>query len=216
MYLTKRQSLVIALGILGIFFVVVYQLVRGSQGEGRSPTPTKHTSEPSPQNATPLPQATPDELGVPQFSLKDFQRSEERDGRKAWEIHAALGEYFPAKQLLRLTHSTLWLYRKTGETVKLTSDRALVRMQGTSLSSANVQGSVTVIFDDKVTARTEEATYDQQANLLLAPGHVTITGELFDIDGDDLTLHTDSKEALLKKNVKTVIRRGLHGLEKKK
>ena len=73
---------------------------------------------------------------------------------------------------------------------------------------------MTLVLNEKTRARTEYAVYDQRNNLLTAPGRVTIDGELFEVSGEDLQLDTDSKEAVLKRNVKTVIRRGVHGLAK--
>jgi LPS export ABC transporter protein LptC len=216
MYLTKKQSFFIAGGILAAFFIVVFILVRHDGNSRSRPAPQQTGEAPAASLAPAATRTIDDTLGSAQFSLKDFQRSATKDGQKSWEVRAALGEYFPDKQALRLTTATLLTFRKNGDVVKMTSQKVTVYLQGTTITTAEAEGNVTVVFNEKMTVRTERALYDQQKNLVTAPGHASITGELFDISGEGLELNTDKKTAALKHNVKTVIRRGVHGLAKYK
>jgi len=204
---TKQQSRVVAVGILGLFFLVVFLLLRSPRiADGR----TTNFSTSSSGVKTDEPRS--------QFSLKNFSRSEVKNGKKIWEVKAALGEYFSGSNSIKLTEAVLWLYPKENGAAKnelttslgngavvLSAKEATLSLQGTELVNATVSGNVKIVYNEKVTLTTETASYDKTNDLVTAHGEVTITGEAFNVTGELLEAHVSTRDIKLNKNVKTVL-----------
>ncbi len=208
MRLTKKQSKLLAVGILAVFFLVVFSLVQSKKLPSKStpsiPTPTYPSGAP-----TPIVNLDPEKKS--QFSLTDFNRSEVKDGVKVWEIKASLGEYFPGQSALRLTNSVLWLYSTkaptstTQQVTEIHADSAVVTITGTTLDAAELTGHIKILYGDNLTMTTERAIFDKQTSTVVAPEHVTISGTGYSIEGEGLTLHTETRNAVLSKNVRTLL-----------
>lgn len=244
MRLSRSQSLVIAVGLLVIFFAAGISLARSSR-PAPSPedlakqqallqsfaTPTASnqlgpaaatsvSSTPSSkqdpqveansimnQNTTLIPgqSETPQNPNNSLFALKQFHRSEMKDGRKVWEVTATQGEYFPAESAARVKDAHVLLYRKGGEVVQIDTKEALLHLQAGTLSRAETSGGVKIVYNDKLTITTEVANFDREKNIVFAPGLVEIRGEMMDISGNVLNADVEKKEMTLSENVVSVI-----------
>lgn len=205
MYLTKAQSLTVALGTLALFFVGGITYMRLSQPSFVSPT--------SETPATIEPTAVPENTGLAtpasgsNFVLENFHRSEMKDGKKVWEVSAVKGHYFPETNTARLETPSLLFYRPNGEVVQLNAEGATITLAGTSLTRAEITGKVKLVYSEKVTMETELAVYDKEKNLVTAPGEVTITSAQLDIVGRELTAKLDRNEFRLAKDVSSTVKK---------
>jgi len=208
MRITRNQSIVFATAALIGFFVLASWLGRSPRNVDLADLARPATTSTA---ATPTPLAAP---GVStaavadpsNFMMKDFHRSETRDGKLIWEVVAARGQYFPESSSAKVNDAVVTMYRKNGQTIELRAAEATLYLEGVGLTRTEASGKVTVVYDRTTTLVTESATYDHTTNLVRAPGLVTITGELVDISGEELLGNIETKEFNLKRNVTTTIR----------
>lgn len=234
MYITRRTSIVIAIVLIGGFFTLAITLSRGdkrvafrpssvessspsTQGESSSPSVSEtsqiETGEtaPSQQSVNSAETATASlSSAVEQFDasfmLKTFRRFEARDGKTVWEVAAKEGRFSPEKNAAIVSDVDLTMYQKDNTKVGLTAREAEIFLDGASLDRAEFKGDVVLTHSSGTVIRTDAATLEHAKAEVHAPGRVVITGELFDIEGDQLDGKIDSREFTLARNVSTIIR----------
>ena len=139
--------------------------------------------------------------------LNDFQRSETRNGVKAWEVKGKTGEYYPESSKAKISQADLWLYRPDGETVHLLADQGTIQLAAAALKSADLQGNVRVYIEKKgVVITTDHAIYDKDQDLVRAPGRVTMTSPMFDLSGTSLIAHVTNQDLLIEQDVQSVVK----------
>jgi len=195
MRLRRRQSQIIAGAVLVLFFVVATLLARTN-------------SEQNTQISLALPNATPTPTPEPvapsegsRFMLKDFHRSETRDGKTVWEVRATQGQFFPEEQQAKLREATIWVYRKNGDILQLRAKEALLKVQGAALLSAHASGGVVAIMNATTTLETESAVYDKDSNKIFAPGAVKIVNERAEQNGIGLEGNLETRAFKISKDV---------------
>ena len=193
MIISRTQSRALAVAVLVAFVAISLLLIRFS----RQSIPGRLALD--------LPSISIEER-TSNVVLGKFHRSEMKHGKKAWEISADKGKYITEKNEIVVSIATLTLYRDDGSSTTLKADEATLALSGADIKSAHAVGNVVVSRDDEVTLTTSDATYDKENNLVIATGPVSIRSETFDTDGEDLTIHLDTEEVLLAKNVHSVIR----------
>ena len=200
MKITRSQSLALAAAVILLFFMLSIALIR-------------HSSPPAPQRGASAPERSAPAAASPsaaqedsRFMLDNFRRSEIKNGRKAWEVVAKRGRYSPETQTAQIEEAKVWVYRKDDEVVELTAPHATLFINGNTLDHVDAGGGVKIVHNDQVTITTDTASYDKARNIVIAPGHVTLTSERADIEGDELRADLTSKEVTLARNVTTVIR----------
>lgn len=217
MRLTRSQSLLIAVGTLVLFFAVVYVIVGQDQRqvpklsdgerariamESQGGSANTEPVMPSRDHQPPKPRGSDSES---LFVLNNFERSEIKDGRKTWEVKAAQGEYFPSTASAKVEQAIMWVYQKDGEVVRLEADRAWLSLQGTALVKVEALGNVKLTKNEELVVTTEKAVFDREANLVIAPGDVAISGKSINVKGKAMTVNLDSEEVRLDSDVHTVI-----------
>lgn len=195
--LTRKSSLVIGFGIIGLFFasgIFMLYLTNTAQIAYKS-----EQQESEDKN-----QATVFDPAVP-VTLSRFQRNEIRDGKKLWEVIAEKGRYLPTGNKAELEEAQLLFYRKDGSLVELTADNALLAFRGTDLGSADVSGNVELIYNERVRIRTDNAIYKKLEDEVTVPGEVNIKTDTLEITGKNLKLNIETQEMFLREDVTTVI-----------
>lgn len=199
-HFSKRQSLVVGLGAIVVFFAVSVSIFKENQ--------TFSSREAREENLREIVSDAKTDSGPNQavFVLNDFERSELENGKKLWEIKGKRGQFFPESNTAKLKQATLWVFRKNGEVTELKAEEALVYLSGASFSKAEASGGVTVIHNQKVQIDAESATYDRVKNEVFAPGHVEIKGEVIDVTGTELRVDLEKGEMRLSSDVTSVIK----------
>ena len=191
MRLTKTQSRIIAVGLLLLFFLVGSIIIRTKKELGTIPTIAITKEEDGSYDT--------------KVVFGEFKKSEVKDGKKVWEIHAVTGKYSPEKGIADLDKPVVDLYRGD-DVITITADRAKITLQGTGLSHVDAMGSVVAHSRNKdATVKTEHAIYDKPTDKLFCPEHVEIIGKQGTLSGDDLEGSVDIKNFVIRKNVTTYI-----------
>lgn len=194
-HLSRRQSIFLASSLIGLFFIGMWALSRGSSTTGfktatAAPTPGHY---PTPQQGA-------------QFLLNDFHRSEIKNGRKIWEVKAVKGEYFPGKQMAQIFEADVWLFRSETEKVFLSAPEAEITFDGTALNKAFFPAEVHVVYNDQYTVDTSAATYDKASDTVSSDQRVTLTSDMIDVEGSRFIAHSAENSIVISGGVKTVIK----------
>lgn len=225
MYITRKQSLVIAVVIIVGFTVSALGLSSTKRDESINDMASRFTTErdikseaeTAKQGESLQPdsfdsKAAPEQIkqsAIEQFDaammLKTFRRFESRDGKTVWEFAAKQGKYSPERESAIVSEVDLTLYREKDERINLKADEAVIALVGTTLKTAELKGNVKVTHSKGATLQTDFAVVEYAENRVTAPGLVRINGDLFEIQGEQLEGKIDQRNFTLKKNVSTVI-----------
>ncbi len=218
LYLRRRQSRVMAVSAIVIFFALGVVFLKVNQTTPAPPKLSNQASTNPDSSSSSLIDGSPSSQADNSsgFTLNNFERSETRDGKKVWEVKAKQGHYMPQQNQAIVEDAILWMYRTENQTIRLETKHAKLILDGQKLVKAEAYDGVKIIQNDEVTLETERATYDQIQGSLIAPGHVTITSTLYTVVGDGLEGNTDSRDFRLLKNVQTSIYPQKKNHEKKK
>lgn len=206
MHITKKQSLVIAIGTILLFFVVSIFGFKSRPTPRNTPQRASAVTSPTvaPVNSsTPItPEATQE---TSRFTLKEFHRSEVRDGKKLWEIYGTEGSVVAAANAAKIRDAKLSLYRPDGSQIDIKADEATVVLENATIASADLIGHVEIQKSKEYTLSTERLIYTKKAEQVSAPGRVNIQGPLIHVAGDALDGDLATNTFKLKKNVSSKI-----------
>ena len=107
--------------------------------------------------------------------------------------------------MISLDKSTLWMYRPGQDDIRLSSTRAEVFLEKTSLSTVTVEENVRIYIGTDVEVITDKAFYDAKTGKITSNTPVTIMSESSVIDAAGLSTLVDSEIISLKGPVKTKI-----------
>lgn len=154
----------------------------------------------------PAPGAASEEPASGAVMLKDFHRSESKDGQLVWEVRSARGQYFPLSNSAKVEDALVQLYRKDGSAVKVAAGEAVLEMDGAELSRVQASRGVKLVYNSEFIVDTEAAVFDRATNRITAPGEVRITSSMIDTTGIGLTADLEKRTASLDKEVQSVIK----------
>lgn len=204
--LTRKQSLYLGVGLLGVFFVVSAISVSLNSSNKVPSSTTLLTREsvgatlpqnPSADGSSPLGSA---------FVLNDFKRNLVRDGKVVWEIIGKKGEYSPSSNLAEIQTPQLTLTTKQGDTAVITAGKAILSMTAADLSKAELFDDVVLRYKDETTLRTSKAFYDKTTEIVTIPVYLEIENLTGFTSADTMTGNVTSREFTLQGNVKTTIK----------
>lgn len=148
MYITRKQSIAIALSLIGLFFGAAFLISDRTE-----------FSEPSVS-------VTKDE-GV-KFSLKKFHRSEVKEGVKKWDLDAEKADFLPGTNTTKIYDATLLLYRNGGDPVQVNADTAIYKQdEGDLEASGNVK-----IVGDRMTITGDQLVADIESEEMVLTENV--------------------------------------------
>lgn len=201
MRLNRSRSIALALLLIIGFFI----LANLTAPKRKNAIPTANTTavNEAKDSATEETATTHPETDS-QFELSNFQRSENKDGKKVWEVTAAKGRYFPEKELTTLYDAKIIsMKNETPYTIK--AKEADVRLVGETIESADIRGSVEATLQNGVTVYTETAYYNHSKQEVTAPSAVKIEGEFYVSIGDTMNVDIETQTIELKGNVRTIL-----------
>ena len=199
MYLSRKQSIAIAIGLIAIFFLVGSLFIETKE----SPV----AIDLNPKTESNVQSGSEKNQIEPTFTLEDFHRSEiDKHGNKIWEVKAKEGQYFPKTNLAEVKNATVWFYREEEEqAIIIKSDQATLFIDGTTLSKADMAGNISMDYAGEFTVLTGEATYFKEEHAVHAPGFVRIFNEQYDIQGKKLDAQLETREFVLHHEVESVL-----------
>ncbi|MCB0333141.1 MAG: LPS export ABC transporter periplasmic protein LptC [Bdellovibrionales bacterium] len=227
MYISRRQSRIVAVATLVLFFLVGIWFTQkpthapSKRTDAHSEEPTTIKEDPnllSPQStpqestasqqANPVTPEDPKTEGAPpsRFALEEFHRSETKDGKLIWEIYGTNARYTPENNSIAIDNCHLKYYSKENKQIDLTSGTALIFLSGVKLERAELRGDVTLVYDQEITVKTTEADFNKEENLVTSDQFVTISGDWYTFEGTGL--HADLKTETV--TLKTKVHSSIH------
>lgn len=209
---TRRQSIFIALVMLGGFFLGGIYLVKRQSGKYTiattpDPLPSEKIVRSQPTAASIVPPLGTSGAGEASgFLLNEFHRSQIKDGRTIWEVRGSKGQYFPAENKAIVSDARLILSRTPEEHVTVEAGEATLYLRGTELLRADIVHDVVLNYKDDVLVKTDHAIFDQTKNTVTAPGLVQISQEIIDVAGESLIADLSTQEFNLQRNVVTTVK----------
>lgn len=193
-FLSRKQSMVVGLGLLISFFVAsgLIITIKNRKTITLASTSTENTANQTPESG----------LG---FTLDNFHRSLIRDGKKLWEIKGTSGSYQVTSNTASIISPDLTVNRPSGEQANITAKKALLTLSGSELRKADLFGDVTVTYQEKTILKTSRATFDHQTNELNLPEKFFLTNPLFSLQANTLQGSLETQEFVASGGVKSII-----------
>ena len=138
-----------------------------------------------------------------ELQLRDFRRVGAKDGRKLWEVSAKDASYFAGEGITQVNDVSVVFHREDNSKLYLKSKAARLQLATEGFGKADFEGDIKVDVDDRISVRTDAATYDEVAREVLAPGDVAITGQGYFIEGTGMTMDVDEESLLIRNNVRS-------------
>ncbi|MBX7144529.1 MAG: LPS export ABC transporter periplasmic protein LptC [Oligoflexia bacterium] len=196
MRLSRRSSLIIA--CVSVLFAFAWGISTISKGKPAKEIPVGPAPTPTP---TPLPGPADSK-----FVLNEFHRSEVRDGKKMWEIFGTQGQLVSEQNLVRVSNPHVILYKDKGDVVDIKATSADVKLDGSAIGKATLSGNVIVSYNSANTLTTEELVYDRASGRVTSEQRVRVSGDLIEVEGDELRGNLNEKEFTLLKNVRSTLK----------
>ena len=136
--------------------------------------------------------------------IQNFHRIEIRDGKKAWELEADEAQYLQDQNQVVVRNPRTTLYVRGGEKVTVTGEQGTVRFAGRDLQKAMLHDNVEIHVRAFV-IRVGNATYDREADQIVARGPVTIDGEQLRVAGNDMVVFVGESRFQLDRPVRVTL-----------
>jgi LPS export ABC transporter protein LptC len=215
--LTRKQSIWLGLGLLGLFFVAsAATIYRRNQVRVPSSSSllTKERVEGAPSNGgkapaeaiNPTGNQTPAPANGLGFVLNDFHRSLVRDGKTVWEIRGTRGQYNALQNSATIAKPDLTVNRENGDRVTLTAERAELGLSGTQLNTAELFDNVVAIYKGDTTIKTTYAKYKESEGRVEVPVPVELDSPMFALKGNKLVALLDAQQVYITGGVTSVIK----------
>ena len=202
--LTRKQSITLGIGLLGLFFLVSVSLVVWNSSK-RVPTSSSTLTRESIGSTLPEGTSTAASGVGSAFVLNQFKRNLVKDGKVVWEIVGQKGEFSPGSNVAEIQSPELTLATKNGDTATVTAGKAVLTMNGTELGKADLFDNVILRYKNDTTLRTSQASYDKSTETVSVPVYVEIENGTGFTSGNSLVGNIVTKEFTLEGGVKTII-----------
>lgn len=205
--LSRKKSMVLGLGLLGLFFVSSFTLI-WLNNSTRIPT-SSTTLDKDTIEGTPLAVATESaapNAGAIGFVLNDFHRSATKDGKILWEVFGKKGRYDPANNQAKVEEPDVTVNQENGDTIKVTARSAELTLTGSDLLKADLLTDVIAVYKGETTMKTSRATYVKETNSVDIPVPVEVDGPLFSIRGKNLKANIEKQEFIMTNGVQSTFK----------
>ncbi|MBI2361683.1 MAG: LPS export ABC transporter periplasmic protein LptC [Deltaproteobacteria bacterium] len=135
------------------------------------------------------------------LQVKDFRRTKIEGGRKAWELTGEEVRYLKGQNQAVIKKPRLVFYDKEGKTIEATGDEGRLFFLDEELDQMKFQGGIRVAYQGYV-LETEEASYLQARNRVVAAGKVTLKSEGLELEGVGMEIALDEDKVRLLSAVK--------------
>ncbi len=114
--------------------------------------------------------------------IQDFHRVQVDHGRKVWEVSASEAQYYSDERVVVVKDPMVSFFPADGRVVALRGKEGKVFLGSHDLRRIELIGGIDVQLGDYV-LRTDYARYERDADVIVAPGPVRITGQAFELHG---------------------------------
>ena len=218
MYITRSFSIKLAFSIIAIFIGGTILLVKQNREknvlenqayddeiQNKDSAKEKETSTNTSTNSATSNSSSTNIDDPNMFVMKNFKRSETKDGKVAWEIEADRGLMIPGDTKAKIENARIKFFRENGQTLNLTAPYADLVLSTSSVEKASLHGGVTFSYENGYTINTQNAEFLQSTNIITSDTETTIRNDDFEIIGKKLHFDGNTKILNLTDGVKTTI-----------
>lgn len=206
-FITRRQSFVLGLSLLGAFFLVSGGIVY-SRNKSRIPTSSLNREAvegvETPRPSSPQPVDSP--VASTGFVLNEFHRNFVKDGKLAWEIFGKRGQYAPGSNVATIEEPLLTFHDPQNGDIRVAAKHADLTITVTEISKAILSEKVVVTGKDGATIKTNRAIYDRSTNTVDVPSPFELDHPAFRLLGATLHAKVDEQEIVVSGGVHTILK----------
>jgi LPS export ABC transporter protein LptC len=137
--------------------------------------------------------------------IRDFHRVKVDNGRKVWEVSATEAQYYEDEEMVVVKQPMVSFFLDDGRVIALRGNEGKVYLGGRDLQLVELIGDIHVQLGDYA-LRADHASYDRRSDVILAPGKVEISGDTFDVRGEQMEVGVGSQRLKLSGGVETTLR----------
>jgi LPS export ABC transporter protein LptC len=206
-FITRRQSFILGLSLLGGFFLLSGSIV---YSRNKSRVLTSSLNRASIEGvATPIPQA-PQPGGTPAassgFVLNEFHRSLVKDGKMVWEIFGKRGQYAPGSNVATIEEPLLTYRDQQRGDLRVASKFAELTITISDITKAVLSERVVITTKDGATLKTNRAIYDRVSNTVDVPAPFELDHPAFRLLGATLRVKVGDQEIKITGGVHTTLK----------
>jgi LPS export ABC transporter protein LptC len=147
------------------------------------------------------------------LSLRNFHRSESKDGALIWEITAERGEFYPERSQANLIQPSITFFDKEGAPMYLTAPLGEILLQGQTLTEAIVSGGAKIIHSNGTTIEAPQLRYLKESETVvnslendqIGNQSVLISNEGFNTSGQLFEFNITTQTTSITGNVKSIL-----------
>lgn len=147
--------------------------------------------------------ASQGEVAAGSLELKDFHKVQLDNGKPIWEVRAKDAQHFPDTGVTHVHRADLKFFQAHDKFIRITADAAKLKVEGTELRQADLEGNIVVSQNDELFIRSDFASYDAKEHRVYAPGKVVIDGKGFVINGVGFEVFVQKQEAQIRHDVRS-------------
>lgn len=124
-----------------------------------------------------------------QVVIDSFSRSEFKEGQKSWNVDAKTARYLSQENVIILDTPNVTIYKQKDEPpTKVIAKSARLHVVEGNVSSALLEGDVSIQISPEVTVLTSVAEYREADGRLITPERVFIKGPGYEVSGNRMDL----------------------------
>ena len=143
-----------------------------------------------------------DSLPESALEVKDFHRTQVKDGRKLWEVAGEEVRYLKKDKEAVVKKPRLVFYHKNGEALEVAGDEGRLFFTGQEMERVHIQGALQVNYSGYI-LRTNELLYVKGKDRVVLPGKVTVKGNGLELEGIGMEISLQDEKFWLHQQVKT-------------
>ncbi len=138
----------------------------------------------------------------PDFRIEGINYVEIKEGRKEWELKAAVANYFKERGVAVFEDVTLNLYSREGRDFVIKGERGLYDI---SKRDIELKGAVRVRTNDGYSMDTDAIIYSEKERKIASAGKISFSGRDVKGEGGKMILDLEEEKLFLENGVKAVI-----------
>lgn len=143
-----------------------------------------------------------DSLPESALEVKDFHRTQVKDGRKLWEVSGEEVRYLKTEKEVVIKRPKLVFYRQNGESLEVTGNQGRIFFSGEEMERVHLEGAMEVNYSGFI-LKAHELLYVKGKDMIVLPGRVTLTGKGMELEGVGMEISLHEEKLRLQRQVRT-------------
>jgi LPS export ABC transporter protein LptC len=143
-----------------------------------------------------------DSLPEGALEVKDFHRTQIKDGRKLWEVSGEEIRYLKKEKEAVIKKPRVVFYHEDGDALEVQGDEGRLFFDGQEMERVQLQGEMEVKYSGYV-LRANELLYVKGEDRVVLPGKVSVKGKGLELEGVGMEISLRDEKLQLHQKVKT-------------